>query len=76
MSRDNIFSNNSSATETIPNSLREIFVTKGYDSGSHYKKNGIEYTIVENGRNTALSIAETNSYYYETAAPVMKQLEI
>ena len=45
MSRDNIFSNNSSATETIPNSLREIFVTKGYDSGSHYKKNGIEYTM-------------------------------
>jgi hypothetical protein len=62
----------SDSISATPNTLREIFITKGYNNGSHYKRNGIEYTVVEPGRNTVLSIINEDLYYGETANGIYK----
>ena len=47
--------------------MREIFTNKGYQEGSHYKRNGLEYGVVTAGGMTALSVTqgEVTNYYSE-----------
>ena len=47
--------------------MREIFANKGYKTGSHYKRNGVEYGVVAIGGMTSLSVTqgETTDYYSE-----------
>lgn len=58
--------------------MKEIFTSKGYHTGSHYKKNGIQYSVVKEGRSTSLSITQFESgskitkYYCETAKGIFE----